>query len=159
MVPHAAMGANQAMESAAALANELLELNDGQGDDGWTASNITIALEKYTQVRCNRVGIVISKAGAICRAQMLCPGHDHLVKALPKLGFADWMTQAFFSFRGASLIESLPLTERGKYYNDRLKLFFDNWDDACIQAEEDGTMPRMSDEKFWKMFQCSEWKA
>lgn len=149
------MGANQAIESAAALANELQTLN--QVDEGWTMANVTVALEKYTQTRRDRVALVVSKAGAICRAQLCCPGHDQLVKALPSLSFADWMTQSLLSFRGASRIQSLPMTERGKYHEERLKSFFDKWDKACSMAE--GTKkPQLSDETFWEMFECGGWK-
>ncbi|RJE23607.1 hypothetical protein PHISCL_04063 [Aspergillus sclerotialis] len=156
MVPHAAMGANQAIESAAALANELQKL--GQVNEGWTTATIATALEKYTQARRDRVATVVSKAGAICRAQLCCPGHDQLVKALPKLSFADWMTQSLFSFRGASRIESLPMTERGKYYEERLKSFFDKWDKACGMVEGI-EKPQLTDETFWEMFECGEWKG
>lgn len=120
------MGANQAIESVATLANELQRINRLVG--GWTVANITGAFERYSHVRRDRVSTIISRAGTICRAQLCCPGHDQMVKAITGLKFADWMAQGLSSFRGASVVESLPLTERGKYYVERLKGFFDHFD-------------------------------
>ena len=129
------MGANQAMESAAALANELQRINRLGG--GWTMANITKAFERYTNVRRDRVAAIISRAGMICRAQLCCPGHEQTVKAITKLQFADWMAQGLAGFRGASVVESLPLTERGKYYDERVKAFFDHFDQVSEVNKEE----------------------
>lgn len=114
------------MESAAALANELQRIN--RADRRWEMANITAALERYTHARHDRVAAVIKRAGDICRAQLCRSGYGQMVEALPKLRCVDWMVQSLGSLRGACVIESLPLTERGKYFELEMSGIFDELD-------------------------------
>ena len=130
MVPHAAMGANQAMESAASLANELLRT------DEWTTQNIMTAMERYTCGRRGRATGAMKKAAIICRAQLCCPGYENAVKDISRLKFADWMVRGLVSLRGAAVVESLPLTEQGRYYEENVEKIFKRLGHHIGQAEK-----------------------
>lgn len=113
------MGANQALESGTSLANDLL------GTDQWTMDNIMAAMERYTQARRGRAAGAIKKAVLSFRAQLCCPGYEDTVEAMPRRKFAVWIIRALIGLREAPVLESLPLTERGQYYGDKVGKFFE----------------------------------
>ncbi|RMJ29052.1 hypothetical protein PHISP_00132 [Aspergillus sp. HF37] len=152
MVPHLAMGANQAIESAAALSNELLRIHQ------WELGGITGAIERYTQVRRGRAAAATNMAGMICRAQLCCTGYDHISSSIPRLKFADWMVRALVGFRGAAMVESLPRTKRGQYFDEKMGRFFERLEHRHGQVEG-GKMPGLSNEEFLDIFDWAvDWK-
>jgi hypothetical protein len=145
MVPHLAMGANQAIESAAALSNELVRIQE------WELGGITGALERYTQVRRARAAAATNMAGMICRAQLRCHGYDRIFSSIPGLKFADWMIRALAGFRGAAAVESLPQTKRGEYFDEKVGGFFERLEHRHGQVEG-GKLPGLSNEEFLDIF-------
>lgn len=71
MVPNAAMGANQALESAVVLVNELQGVLAASSDKTLHRDGLRSALERFEEQRRGRTGEVIQKAGIICRAQLV----------------------------------------------------------------------------------------
>ncbi|KAH7056950.1 hypothetical protein B0J12DRAFT_737782 [Macrophomina phaseolina] len=97
MVRHAAMGANQAMESAACFANRLFELRAKlDGGDGAASGDlppliapdmVQQCLEEYTERRRARVTEIVQAAGASCGAQLKKgDAAREYIDALPRLG-------------------------------------------------------------------------
>lgn len=145
MVPHLAMGANQAIESAAALSNELLRIHQ------WDMCGITAAVERYTQVRRARAAAATNMAGMICRAQLCCHGYDRISSSIPRLKFADWMIRALAGFREAAAAESLPQTKRGEYFDEKVGGFFERLEHRHGQVKG-GKLPGVSNEEFLDIF-------
>ncbi|EEA26596.1 monooxygenase, putative [Talaromyces marneffei ATCC 18224] len=72
MLPHNAMGASQAMESAACFVNQLMKLqnNTGSGQDsepGISLADVQLCLETYAQKRKIRTKPVLNGANMACR--------------------------------------------------------------------------------------------
>lgn len=74
MVPHGAMGANQALESTAALINLLRPLvsqkNDGPTRGGLSLPQVESLLNQYDQRRRGRATAVLRASGHGCRAHL-----------------------------------------------------------------------------------------
>lgn len=117
MVPNAAMGGNQAIESAAVLANELSKALD-DSSKSFTATNLKNALLNFSQQRKARSTEMMQRAGIVCRAQ-LCHGGPALAirESLADLSDGDWLLRGFASFAAAPVLQKVPLTVRGLEYN------------------------------------------
>ncbi len=103
MVPNAAMGANQAIEGAATLANELGPVLLGSHPSSQhRAEELRLSLSRYTSKRQPRSEQIFQRAGIVCRAQ-LCHGSPAaaVLKELPTLTDGDWLFRGFMSFAGA----------------------------------------------------------
>ncbi|KAK8058411.1 hypothetical protein PG994_008859 [Apiospora phragmitis] len=124
MVPHAALGGNQAMESVALLLNELLGSGSGSSS-GRSGALAIIPLPALCERRCARTSKLRSMAEMTCRTQ-LSPHGEHTsatYRQLPGLTDADWLLKITMSFLGAPALEGVPLTERGRFYDESLASF------------------------------------
>ncbi|KAM0545989.1 hypothetical protein ACHAPJ_011101 [Fusarium lateritium] len=119
MVPNAAMGANQAMESAVALVNELREALVSPSSTTWDRDALVAALAQYTERRKSRTTQVKQKAGTVCRAQLCHSGPaEAILKELPTLTDGDWLFRGFMGFADAPVLDDIPLTIRGLKYQE-----------------------------------------
>jgi FAD dependent monooxygenase len=122
MVPNAAMGANQAMESAVVLVNELRGVLASSSDNSFHYDILRAALARYTEQRKGRTTQVQQKAGMICRAQ-LCHGGpaEAILKELPTLTDGDWLFRGFMGLADAPVLDDMPLSSRGLIYQQAVE--------------------------------------
>ena len=87
MTPHAGMGANQALESAAAFVNELrLVLVKNPSNPHIPFSDVESCLEKYAERRRDRVIAAMQIANITCRVQLKIGAiAEHFWQRLPKM--------------------------------------------------------------------------
>jgi FAD dependent monooxygenase len=122
MVPNAAQGGNQAMESVAVLLNEL---EKARSKGRIQADLLEQALSRYSEQRKPRASKIQKMAGMICRTQMM-PNGDATSAAfqeLPRLTDADWLFRGFMGFVGAPSLNGIPLTKKGKFFDEALSSF------------------------------------
>ncbi|KAL1617791.1 hypothetical protein SLS54_007570 [Diplodia seriata] len=124
MVPHAAMGANQAMESAACFANGVRAVV-ARGDDAaprdWEA--VEACLEAYKERREARVRGVVEAAAKACRVQLLV-GEEarEWVEALPRMGYGEWLERTMEVFSRAEKVEGWEGGgERVRFYDEQAR--------------------------------------
>ncbi|KAI1074322.1 FAD-dependent monooxygenase [Whalleya microplaca] len=124
MVPNAAMGANQAIESSATLVNEICKVFGASTDGRILAAALGSALARYQELREPRASEAQKRAGILCRAQLCHTGQaETMLEELPILSDGDWLFRAFMGFSEASMIESIPSTERARFYDTAVKEF------------------------------------
>ncbi|KAM5343385.1 hypothetical protein ACJ41O_011922 [Fusarium nematophilum] len=122
MVPNAAMGANQAMESSVILANELRDVLAASADNQFHPEALKSALARYAERRTGRTTEVMQKAGMICRAQLCHSGPPEAVlKELPSLSDGDWLFRGFMGLADAPVLHGIPLTDRGRMYQQAVE--------------------------------------
>lgn len=119
MVPHAAMGANQAMESAACFASHLLQQCALPGVGNTLPLRISqpavqSCLEKYEQVRRARITDVVAGASFTCRAQLKTDEAGlEFISKLPDLTDEIWLAKVTDVLSAAEKIE--PWRNSGRY--------------------------------------------
>ncbi|KAK8105016.1 FAD-dependent monooxygenase [Apiospora kogelbergensis] len=125
MVPNAAQGGNQAMESVALLLNELGSVSGDGALKIPPADALRAALCRYSEQRRARTTKIQSLAGTICRTQMFPHGEQTAAayQQLPTLSDADWLFRGMMGFLGAPCLNGIPLTERGKLFDETLASF------------------------------------
>jgi FAD dependent monooxygenase len=122
MVPNAAMGANQAMESAVVLVNELRGVLASSSDNSFQPDILRGALARYTEERKGRTTQVQQKAAMICRAQLCHSGPAEAIrKELPALTDGDWLFRGFMGLADAPVLDDVPLTSRGLMFQQAVK--------------------------------------
>lgn len=122
MVPNAAMGANQAMESAVVLVNELQAVLASSSDNSFHYDTLRAALSRFTEQRKGRTTQVQQKAAMVCRAQLCHSGPaEAILKELPILTDGDWLFRGFMSLAGAPVLQDIPLTSRGLRYQQAVE--------------------------------------
>lgn len=138
MAPHAAMGANLAMESAACFVNELRGLKSQLGKtpdqetDYLPPLQLTKRLESYTNQRRARVTKVATKAGLTEKINLkIDPPASKFIGALPQMKESDWLGGGLFSLCQAHKLEDW---ECG---SDRVDLYSKRAGEA-IAAEAEG---------------------
>lgn len=124
MVPHAAMGANQALESAACFANALFELRGALGGlppRGVPSRLVGARLAAYERRRRGRVTEVVRGAGFACRAQLKAGEQERrYVEALPGLRDEVWLGKVLESLFEAEKLEGWEAdSERVRYYSSQ----------------------------------------
>lgn len=125
MVPNAAMGGNQAIESIALLLNEFGKALKISSDGKIPGNVLKVSLTRYSEQRQVRTTEVQKRAGIICRAQLRYDGQAAAVfQELPALTDADWLFRGFMGFSGAPVLDNIPLSIRGNFYNEALASFW-----------------------------------
>lgn len=118
------MGANQAIESATVLLNELRGVWDKSEEEILPSKVFQAAFERYAERRKPRTGMIVQKAGITCRAQL---GHDGSAAAvrqeLPSLTDGDWLFRGFMGFSDSPVLAGVPLSCRGEFFNQAVELF------------------------------------
>ena len=105
------MGANQAMESAAVLVNELRRAFDALASDRLSSTDLRQAFASFTNQRRPRTTQVESKAGMLCRAQLLHDGPAAaIVEELPSLSDGDWLFRGFMGLAQSPVLDGIPLS-------------------------------------------------
>lgn len=107
MVPHAAMGANQAMESAACFLNNLRSLQNNEID--WVGDELKVqqCLTAYGNQRRDRLSAIIQAATMTCKNQLLSgPSATDYIRNLPKQKDAAFLVKAIESLRQAEKLEN-----------------------------------------------------
>ncbi|OAA50981.1 FAD-dependent monooxygenase [Beauveria brongniartii RCEF 3172] len=126
MVPNAAMGANQAIESAATLLNQLRGLFSRVNYTSPEQSHLSAALERYTEIRKPRATEIAQRAGMVCRAQLLHSGPAAAIRdELPTLNDGDWLFRGFMGMSDSPVIDTLPLSWRGKMFGEAMEKFWE----------------------------------
>lgn len=111
MTPNGAMGANQALESAAAFVNvlrPLLQRNLRNSPmQGITQLEIDACLKEYSDRRRERVLAVLNKSSIGCQAQLkIGPVSEKLWHDLPTMTNADLLNSTLKSFSEAEVLEN-----------------------------------------------------
>ncbi|KAL2863145.1 FAD-dependent oxidoreductase [Aspergillus lucknowensis] len=121
--PNAAMGANQAIESAAVLLNELRGVWSQPPPSQHGA--LRAALERYSSLRKPRTHAVVQRAGMVCRAQMChTNGPAAAIRdELPSLRDWDWLFRGFMGFAESPVLEGVPLSSKGLFYQQAVEQF------------------------------------
>lgn len=120
------MGANQAIESSAVLLNELRGIwSSGSSLHGlFPAPALRAALLRYSDLRQPRTRTVVQRAGMASRAQL---GHDgpaaSIRDELPSLMDWDWLFRGFMGFSESPVLDGLPLSSKGKFYQQSVEQF------------------------------------
>ncbi|KAM3547598.1 hypothetical protein MY1884_009509 [Beauveria asiatica] len=139
MVPNAAMGANQAIESAATLLNQLRGLFSSVDYTSSEQSHLSAALERYTEIRKPRATEIAQRAGMVCRAQLLHSGPAAAIRdELPTLNDGDWLFRGFMGMSDSPVIDTLPLSSRGNMFGEAMEKFWER-----VQARQ-GSNSKMS---------------
>ncbi|KAF3386931.1 FAD-dependent monooxygenase bik2 [Penicillium rolfsii] len=125
MVPNAAMGANQAIESSATLLNELGDLFSKKDGCSPQPDLLAAALKRYAETRKSRASEIVQRAGAVCRAQLSHSGPAAAVREeLPSLTDGDWLFRGFMGLSGSPVIDALPVSPRGKFFGQAVEKFW-----------------------------------
>lgn len=125
MVPHAAMGANLAIESVACFANALTELqkelNGALPALGIPSTKIDKVFQKYAENRTARADIVMRMAQFACRAQVKADQEARkYVLNLPNMERDKWLRGALGSYSYAEKIDQWNGgSERVSYYSEK----------------------------------------
>ncbi|KKA22709.1 Monooxygenase [Rasamsonia emersonii CBS 393.64] len=111
MVPHAAMGANLAMESAACLVNRLLELRERHPSlqqQHIPLDTLQSSLREYSRNRTARAADVVRLANSACCAQLKAgPAEEaYICNILPTLTNEAWLARALGSLCKAEKLEN-----------------------------------------------------
>ncbi|KAJ5389111.1 uncharacterized protein N7496_000179 [Penicillium cataractarum] len=110
MVPHAAMGANQALESAAAFVNILRSSRLQKGDCQSTRiplSEVQSCLEQYELRRRARATAASQIATFACRAQLkIGPASDEYWANFPRMMGEEGIAKSLESFCDAEMLEN-----------------------------------------------------
>ncbi|EKG18528.1 Monooxygenase FAD-binding protein [Macrophomina phaseolina MS6] len=127
MLPHTAMGAMQAMESAACFASLLLELRTHVGDSlesGVPSEDVEACLTAYAQKRHSRVAEVIQTGHFHCMTQLkIGPAADGWTRRLPALRNDMWLNIVLEGFCKAEKIEGWHRNSaRVDYYTEQVQL-------------------------------------
>lgn len=124
MVPHAAMGANQAMESAACFVNNLrklqLDCSNNQASR-ITASEAYECLDAYANKRRDRMQAIVQSASATCKNQlMIGPTSEAFIRALPQLQDETILLKSIESLSQAEKLENWKCgSNRVDYYTEQ----------------------------------------
>jgi hypothetical protein len=127
MVPHAAMGANLAIESVACFANILTELrkelNGALPAMNISSNKIDKVLQKYSENRTARAGIAMGIAQFSCRAQVKIDQEARkYISNLPNMGRDKWLWGALSSYSYAEKINQWDGgSERVSYYSEKAR--------------------------------------
>jgi len=125
MVPNAAMGPNQAIESSATLLNELGDIFRKKDCGSPQPQLLSAALKRYAEIRKGRASEIVRRAGTVCRAQLLHSGPAAAVREeLPTLNDGDWLFRGFMGLSESPVLHALPLSPRGKFYGEALEKFW-----------------------------------
>ncbi|GJN86941.1 hypothetical protein PLIIFM63780_010523 [Purpureocillium lilacinum] len=109
MVPHAAMGANQAMESAACFVNNLrkLPMNPDGTFPRISRSQADECLEAYAKRRQERMAVICKVAATFCRMQLkVGPPAQGFIGALRHFRDEDFLQKGLEQLSGAEALEN-----------------------------------------------------
>lgn len=123
MVPHAAMGANQAMESVACLASGLLRIRD-ERQEGYEGAAVEKWLAEYGRRREGRLKTVVKVANLACRAQLRIGVEAERYIAELREGVEDgvWIERMKDTFANAEMIEGWEGgSERVRFYTEQVR--------------------------------------
>lgn len=126
MVPHAAMGANQAMESVACLASGLLRIRSEQEGkaEGFEGAAVEKWLVEYGRRREGRLKTVVKVANLACRAQLKIGVEAERYIAGLQEGVEDevWIEKMKDTFANAEMIEGWEGgSDRVKFYTEQVR--------------------------------------
>ncbi|PNY26271.1 Monooxygenase FAD-binding protein, partial [Tolypocladium capitatum] len=137
MVPHAAMGANQAMEAAACFVNNLrrLQINcPGSPDLLVPQSKVSECLEAYVKERRGFMTAVAHIASQNCRNQLMIGAPaENFIRALPEQNDRELLWRPIESLSKAQKLENWNWgTKRADFYTEQsrkaLDIFASNGD-------------------------------
>ncbi|KAF4637218.1 hypothetical protein G7Y89_g864 [Cudoniella acicularis] len=120
MTPNMGQGGNQAIESAAALSNCLVEMLARSSDSVITLANIEQALQKYQKQRRKRAKLFVKLSGLVTRDETL----DTLTHTLRFLFLDPWTNFQMDLYTMAPYLTFLPLPGRtigNKYWEAGMK--------------------------------------
>ncbi|KAF4535882.1 FAD binding domain containing protein [Lasiodiplodia theobromae] len=122
MVPHAAMGANQAMESVACLASGLLRIR-GERQGRFEGAAVEEWLVEYGRRREGRLKMVVKVANLACRAQLRIGEEAERYIAELREEVEDeevWVGKMMHTFANAEIIEGWEGgSERVRFYTEQ----------------------------------------
>lgn len=115
-----------AIESVALLLNEVGGILKSSPPGKKIPSNaMKVALARYSEQRRTRTTQIQKMAGMACRTQLLHEGPAAVeFQNLPNLTDGDWLFRAFMGFSNAPMLNDLPLSSRGDFYNEALASFW-----------------------------------
>lgn len=123
MLPHNAMGASQAMESAACFVNQLMEIRNKLEQDPYSEHQISLAvvnkgLESYARKRKIRTMPVLNSANMACQCLLkIGPTSKAHLGNLVKMTNEDFIAPKLLEFSFAEKLENWPWdSDRVKYY-------------------------------------------
>ncbi|UNI15373.1 hypothetical protein JDV02_001910 [Purpureocillium takamizusanense] len=108
MVPHAAMGANQAMESAACFVNNLRKLQTSSDGIGPRISRAQVdqCLDEYAKRRQDRMEVISKTAATFCRMQLkIGPAAKGFTGALRHFRDEDFLQKGLEQLTAAEKLE------------------------------------------------------
>ncbi|KAK0638444.1 FAD-dependent monooxygenase bik2 [Lasiodiplodia hormozganensis] len=126
MVPHAAMGANQAMESVACLASGLLRIRGGQEGmaEGFEGAGVEEWLVEYGRRREGRLRMVVKVANLACRAQLRIgeEAERYIAELREDVEDEVWVGKMMDTFANAEMIEGWEGgSERVRFYTEQVR--------------------------------------
>lgn len=125
MLPHNAMGASQAMESAACFVNQLMEFRNKMGpaasEPGISRGDAEKCLETYAQKRQIRTMPLLNSANMACQCLLkIGPTSKAHLDNLVKMTNEDFIAPKLLDFGLAEKLENWPWdSDRVKYYTQQ----------------------------------------
>lgn len=111
------MGANQAIEGAAVLANELRRALNNAPDRRLSRETLYSVLARYTKQHFCRGAESVGKSALITRALFMCDGAPAGVRRrLETMTEEECLKSAFLGFSHAPVLDDIELTPRGRLY-------------------------------------------
>lgn len=111
------MGANQAIEGSAVLANEFRRALAKSPDGKLARDTLYSVLARYTEQHFHRGADSVEKSSLITRALFLWDGPPAGVRRrLQTMSEKECLTGAFLGFSKAPILEDIELTPRGMLY-------------------------------------------
>lgn len=112
------------MESAACIANLLVDIKRKSSDSTIPADALAAALESFSRMRLERSSQAVKLASMICRQQVAQgPGRDVYVADLIKTTQEEWLARGLGSMAGAAKLEYLASSTRVDKYSQRVLEF------------------------------------
>jgi FAD dependent monooxygenase len=112
--PAGGQGANQAMESCAALINKLMEVYRSQ--DGISHDSFKVALASYAQEREQSATMTMEKSQMICNS-LFCLQDPAELKDIMDISEDEFLLRAFMGLSNAPVLNDVELTARGQFYS------------------------------------------
>jgi FAD dependent monooxygenase len=112
--PAGGQGANQAMESCAALINKLMEVYRSQ--DGISHDSFKVALASYAQERERPAAMTMERSQMICNS-LFCLQDPAVLKDILNLSEDEFLLRAFMGLSTAPFLNDIELTARGQFYS------------------------------------------
>ncbi|RAL03642.1 FAD-dependent oxidoreductase, partial [Aspergillus ibericus CBS 121593] len=119
MTPAGGMGANQAIESSAALVNEITKAMNSLTNGHPSRETIRSALARYTEQRLRESAPAVERSRMICEA-LFCNEGPAIPKLRQMLSMSDeeLLPHALEEFTRAPVLDGLELSPRGVQYEE-----------------------------------------